>query len=154
MKLGRQVFLWTSQQHSIRSLTYYKYIGVHMTSNLPWGHHTNIITNNANHMHGYLKHNFSLATVSPRLLLYATLIWTKLEYASSIWDPGLEKPSSSKTVQNCSSSFILSNYYWSASIISMKLHLGLPDLAVCRSILHLSLSHKVYNHNPLLHQSS
>lgn len=72
---------------SLALVTSYKYLGVHLTSNLSWNQHITYITGNANCMLGYVKRNFSNAPISVKLLLYKTLVHSKLEYAASIWNP-------------------------------------------------------------------
>lgn len=133
----------------LTSVDTYKYLGIHISSNLSWQTHTDYVINNANRMLGYLRRNFSLAPVSLKLLLYKTLVRTKLEYASAIWDPHLSSLSSSlESVQNRSSRFILSNYSRTASVSSMKANLNLPTLSTRRKIARLNLFHKIYYTNP------
>lgn len=69
---------------ALDSVLSYKYLGVHISSDLSWHKHTEYITNNANRMLGFLRRNFSLAPVSLKLLLYKTVVRSKLEYASAI----------------------------------------------------------------------
>lgn len=96
---------------TLLSVSTYKYLGVHITNDLSWNIHVEYITNNANRLLGYLRRNFSLAPVSLKLLLYKTLVRTKLEYAGSIWNPGVFLASSIEFIQNRSAHFILSNYH-------------------------------------------
>lgn len=129
----------------------YKYLGILITSNLSWAPHIAYITNNANRMLGYIRRNFSKAPSALKLLLYKTLIRSKLEYASSVWDPYHDNlVTSLERVQNNSARFILSNYNRIASISSMKSSLGLPSLASRRKISRLSTFHKLFHH-PTLH---
>lgn len=62
----------------------YKYLGVHITSNLSWETHVEYVTNNYKRMLGYIKRNFVQAPISLKLILYTTLVCSKLEYACSI----------------------------------------------------------------------
>lgn len=129
----------------------YKYLGVHIASNLSWKTHIQHISANANRMLGYIKRNFSLAPVSLKLTLYKVLIRPKLEYAASVWDPGLVTlVSTLEAVQNRSARFILTNYHRTASVTSMKTTLSLPPLSLRRKISRLSLFHKMYHHNSFL----
>lgn len=131
----------------------YKYLGVHITANLSWEKHIEYISNNANRMLGYLRRNFYMAPSSLKLLLYKTLVRSKLEYASSVWDPGLDYLSNTlESVQNRSARFILSDYHRTASVSSMKLSLNLPLLSVRRKLSRLSLFHKMYFYNPNLNR--
>lgn len=138
---------------TLLSVSTYKYLGVHITNDLSWNIHVDYITNNANRLLGYLRRNFSLAPVSLKLLLYKTLVRTKLEYAGSIWNPGVSLASSIESIQNRSARFILSNYHRTASVTSMKASLHLPNLSFRRKIARLCLFHKMYHSNPALRAS-
>lgn len=98
-------------------------------------------------MLGYLRRNFFKAPSSLKLLLYKTLIRSKLEYACSVWDPCQAKlVTALELVQNNSVRFVLSNYYRTASITTMKSNLALPSLSSRRQISRLTLLHKLYYH--------
>lgn len=135
----------------LQQVTTYKYLGVHISSNLSWETHIQYVTSNANRMLGFIKRNFSAAPLSLKLLLYKTLVRTKLEYASSIWDPGTDVLTSAvEAIQNRSARFILTNYHRTASVTSMKSSLNLPNLASRREVFRLCLFHKIYYHNHTL----
>lgn len=72
---------------TLESASCYNYLGVRITSNLTWNTHIDYIYDNANRMFDYLKPNFSIAPVSLKLLIYKTLVLTKLEYAAAVWGP-------------------------------------------------------------------
>lgn len=142
------VFNYHLDGSMLENVTSYKYLGVHITANLSWEKHIEYISNNANRMLGYLRRNFYMAPSSLKLLLYKTLVRSKLEYASSVWDPGLDHLSNTlESVQNRSTRFILSVYHRTASVSSMKLSLNLPLLSLRRKLSRLSLFHKIYYHN-------
>lgn len=128
----------------------YKYLGVHITNNLTWTKHIEYIINKANRMLGYLRRNFFSAPSSLKLLLYKTLIRSKLEYATPVWDPCHDNLLTAlELVQNNSARFILSNYNRTASVTAMKSSIDLPSLASRRRIFRLTLFHKVYYHASL-----
>lgn len=109
--------------------------------------------NNANRALGYLRRNFLSAPTSLKLLLYKSVVRSKLEYAASIWDPFTENLISSlELIQNNSARFILQNYNRTASVTSMKNTLQLPSLASHRKHARLCLMHKIMYHNPRLHR--
>lgn len=131
----------------------YKYLGVHISSDLTWNTHIAYLTSKANKSLGYLRRNFSRAPQSLKLILYKTLIRPKLEYAASVWDPSQHKLIDLvEKIQNNSTRFISSNYNRTASISLMKTNLELPPLALRRKIARLSLFHRIYHHPLLRHQ--
>lgn len=132
----------------LASVSSYKYLGVHITSNLSWKLHVEYVINNANRMLGYLKRNFFLAPSSLKLTMYKSLIRPKLEYAAAVWDPSHSSLISLiESVQNRSARFIMSNYHRTASVSSMKTSLGLPSLTHRRKIFRLCLFHKIFHQN-------
>lgn len=135
----------------LQSVTCYKYLGVHITYNMSWKTHIDHIIANANSMLGFLKRNFTLAPVSLKLLLYNSLVRSKLEYAAAIWDPGHSTLITNlEAMQNRGARFILSNYHRTASVSSMKLSLSLPSLSLRRKISRLCLFYKIYHSNTSL----
>lgn len=134
----------------LESVHCYKYLGIHIASDLSWNIHIEHVINNANSMLGFLRRNFSSVPSSLKLLLYKSLLRSKLEYAASVWNPGLEYlVQSLEAVQNKSARFTLSNYHRTSSVTSIKLSLSLPTLALRRQYFRLSLFHKIY-HNPAM----
>lgn len=134
----------------LQSTTSYKYLGIHITSNLSWAPHIEQTITNANRTLGYLRRNFSRAPSSLKLALYKTLVRPKLEYASSVWDPShFNLITSLELVQNNSTRFIFSNYNRTASISAMKTNLSLPTLSSRRKVSRLATFHKLYHHHIL-----
>lgn len=74
----------------LTTVTSHKYLGVHITNDLLWNLHVEYITNNANGMLRFFRRNFIKAPVSLKLLPYKSLVWSKVEYASSVWDPPIK----------------------------------------------------------------
>uniref|UniRef100_A0A0C9QZR8 Endonuclease/reverse transcript n=1 Tax=Amblyomma americanum TaxID=6943 RepID=A0A0C9QZR8_AMBAM len=102
-------------------------------------------------MLGYIRRNFNLSSSSVKLLLYKSLVRSKLEYAASIWDPYQETLIYQlESIQNRAARFILSNYHRNSSVSAMKSSLSLPLLSQRRNISRLCLFHKIYYDNPIL----
>lgn len=134
----------------LQSIDSYKYLGVHITSNLAWDAHVGYIANNSNKMLGYFRRNFHNAPSSLKLLLYKILVRSKLDHASSIWDPSQDKLIHRlEIIQNNSARFIISNYHRTASITTMKSSPDLPLLQTRRKISRLSLFHKLFHPNEI-----
>lgn len=128
----------------------YKYLGVHITTNLSWNTNIDYVIRNANQILGYLRHNFSTAPSSLKKLLYTTLVRPKLEYACAIWDTTTDKLISSlELVQNNSARFILCNCNRTASVSAMKNNLSLTSLSSRRNVTRLVLFHKLFHHPTL-----
>lgn len=129
----------------------YKYLGVIVSSNLSWKPHIDYIVSNANRMLGYIRRNFNSSPSSLKLILYKTLVRSKLEYAAAVWHPGIASLTDElEAVQNRSCRFILSNYHRTSSVTTMKTTLSLPLLAHRRQISRLCLFHKMYHGNSIL----
>lgn len=142
---------YTLNHSNLNHVSSYKYLGVYISNNFSWNTHVDYITNNANRTLGYLRRNFSLAPTDLKLLLYKTLVRPKLEYASSIWDPHTNcLIDSIEAIQNRSARFILSNFFRTASVTSMKANLHLPALSLQRKSSRLCLFHKIFHCNPAL----
>lgn len=128
----------------------YRYLGVTISFNLTWNAHINVITNNANRTLGYIRRNFSNAPLSLKMLLYKTLVRSKLEYAAAIWNPHHENLIRHlELIQNNAARFILSDYHRTSSVTAMKHHLSLPPLSLRRKYFRLCLFHKTYHHPSL-----
>lgn len=129
----------------------YRYLGIHITSSLTWSLHISTIIKSANSMLGYLRRNFSTAPSSLKLTLYKTLVRSKLEYASAIWDPcSANLINALELTQNNAARFILTNYNRTASVTTMKNMLNLSNLASRRKVSRLCLFHKIFYHCPNL----
>lgn len=138
---------YTLNNVTLDTVTSYKYLGIHISSDLSWNHHINYVINNSNRTLGYLRRNFSRAPQAVKLTMYKTLVRPKLEYACSIWDPfQLNLTHSLEMVQNNAARFILSNYHRTSSVTSMKRTLSLQSLESRRKASRLILFHKIFNH--------
>lgn len=146
-RINNTSFCYYLNDTPLEAVDSYKYLGVHITSNLTWSLHIQNIINNANRMLGYLRRNFYNAPLELKLLLFKTLIRSKLEYATTVWDPHHENLINAlEMVQNNSVRFILSNYSRGSSITAMKSIIGLPSLSSRRKVSRLTLFHKLYHH--------
>ena len=68
-----------------------QYLGVHIQNDLKWDRHVNYITNKANRSLGFIKRNLHQCPKEVKAQAYKALIRPTLEYASTAWDPHLQK---------------------------------------------------------------
>uniref|UniRef100_A0A0K8R3W3 Putative jockey ele1 orf2-h 1e-120-j 4 n=1 Tax=Ixodes ricinus TaxID=34613 RepID=A0A0K8R3W3_IXORI len=123
----------------------YKYLGVHLTSDLSWTTHINAVTADANRAFGFLRRNLRLATPSVKLLAYTTLVRSKLKFASSIWSPWQSYLTNNlESVQNRGLRFIYSDYSPYTSISGLRKSANLDLLSLRRRGSRLTLLHKIF----------
>ena len=76
----------------LKRVNSYKYLGVHITSDLMWSSHILNICNKTRRLIGIMYRRFYKYSSSNTLLkLYTSFIRPHLEYASVSWDPHLKK---------------------------------------------------------------
>lgn len=141
---------YTLNNNPLELVTTYKYLGVHIYSDLTWNHHINLTVASVNRSLGLLKHNLKHAPSHLRSRAYTTLIRPKIEYASAIWDPHQAYLINSiESLQNRAVRFIYSDYSRHTSITALKKRAGFQELSLRRKIARLSLFHKLYHHSTL-----
>ncbi|XP_040074077.1 uncharacterized protein LOC120846405 [Ixodes scapularis] len=123
----------------------YKYLGVHLTSNLSWNTHLDYILRRANQSLGFLRRHLYMATAETKLLAYSTLIRPKLKYAAIIWNPHQKYLNNNlESLQNRATRFILKTYS-PISVSQFKSSLGLLTLHQRRYLARSSHFHKLYH---------
>ena len=86
----------------MEKVTCMKYLGVHISSDLSWSIHFDIITSKARRTLGFVYRKFyrnsykqsqvfSIVVSSVLTKLYTTLVGPLLEYSCVVWDPHLQK---------------------------------------------------------------
>ena len=75
----------------INELNSCKYLGVTIQSDLKWSQHVHQIAVKANCTLSLIKRNLKLANKSLRETAYFTLVWSQLDYASTVWSSWLSK---------------------------------------------------------------
>jgi hypothetical protein len=68
-----------------------KYLGVTIQDDLSWSRHVEAVAAKGNRVVGFLRRNFRDCTTKVRSATYTTMVRPTLEYASTVWDPHLQK---------------------------------------------------------------
>ena len=88
-----------------------KYLGVTITNNLTWTRHTENVIAKGNRTLGFLRRNFRDCTTPVKAATYTTMVRPTLEYASSVWDPHLQKDIKAlEQVQRRAARYVLNDY--------------------------------------------
>ena len=77
--------------HILKQVEENQYLGLSIHKSLKWASHINKISNKANYVLGFIKRNLKHANRDLRELAYASLVWSMLEYSSTVWDPFYQK---------------------------------------------------------------
>lgn len=128
----------------------YKYLGVHLTSDLSWTTHIAAVSSKASQSLGYLRRNLRNAPSNVRALSYITYVRPQLEYASSTWSPYQDYlVRMLEAVQNRAARFISGNYDYHSSITLIKQDLAFQSLEIRRNIALLCLFHRYIYSNEI-----
>ena len=124
------------------------YLGVLLSEDLKWEHHISKVSSKAASTLGLLRRNLKACPQNCKRLAYISMIRSSLEYASSIWDPYLQKDINKlEKIQRRATRFIINDYSSTQEGIiteSMK-SLDLPTLQKRRKTNRLSLFYKITN---------
>lgn len=99
MRFSRSSFLVPPSSFLVPPLTFnsvplkqtiaFKYLALLLAANLSLESNIHSVVCSANRSLGYLRGSFRPAPSNLKRLLYISLVQSKLEYASSIWYPGI-----------------------------------------------------------------
>ena len=77
--------------HILEQVDESTYLGATIHNNLKWASHINKISSKVNSVLGFIQRNLKHANRDLRELAYASLVWSILEYSSTVWDPFYQK---------------------------------------------------------------
>jgi len=130
--------------HILQEVASTPYLGVTFANTLKWDVHICSIANNANKMLGFVKRNLRHAPQSLKAIAYKSLVRSKLEYSSSVWDPHLVKNKSAlENVQRRAARFVCNDYSRYSSVTNMLQSLGWPLLEQRRKEKRIHLMSKI-----------
>lgn len=142
------LFNYTLNSINIEPVSSFKYLGVHLTSNLSWKTHIDPIVADTYRTLGFLRRSLRHANKDTKLIAYTSIVRSKVEYSAIIWDPYQSYLTKKlESLQNKSARFISGQYTPHSSITLIKSNLGLQLLETRRKISRLIFFHKLY-HNP------
>lgn len=131
---------------AIENVSTLKYLGVYLSSNLTWNEHIDAIISKASKTLGFIRRNLYLASQSTKLLAYTSLVRSKLDYASIIWNPNQAYLTNRlEALQNKAARLITKNYSRTSSITAIKESLQLPSLEKRRILALLCHFHRLYH---------
>ena len=122
------------------------YLGINISNNLKWNSHICNITRKAGQTLGFLRRNLQNCPKECRRLAYIALVRSKLEYASSVWDPHTkENIDRLEKVQRQAARFIQKDYRSRepGCVTRMLDEQKLPTLESRRRIQRLQLLNKI-----------
>ena len=82
---------YTLHGQTLETVEESKYLGVTISNNLTWTTHTENVTGKGNKTLGFLRRNFKDCTSQVKAATYTTMVRPTLEYATTVWDPYLQK---------------------------------------------------------------
>ncbi|MDD9361362.1 MAG: reverse transcriptase family protein, partial [Anaplasma sp.] len=130
----------------IENVILFKYLGVHLSSDLTWNTHIQHITKKAMKTLGFLKRTLFQANPETKLVAYSTLVRSQLEYASIICNPHQSYLGENiESLQNKAARFIFRDYSRFTSVTGIKHRLNLSPFHTRRKLARLSFIHKLYH---------
>ena len=122
----------------------YKYLGVHISSDLSWIQHTQHVCMKAKKMIGLLYRNYYQHLPNTMLLqLYKSLVQPHLEYAAVIWSPSSQSEITFREGQKFALRMVTK--CWDPSYIDLLDKTGVLSLEKRREVARLCLLYKIVN---------
>lgn len=136
-------YRYTLNHSLLKAANTYKYLGIHLTSDLSWSTHIDHISSLARKSLGYLQRTLKHAPTELKLQAYTTLVHPKLQYASAIWDPYQDYLSNQlEAIQNRAVRFAYSDFSSFTSVTELKNRANLPVLRNHRKLAKIALFHR------------
>ena len=124
----------------------YPYLGVTVSSDMRWHNHISTVAAKATRMLNFVRRNIYHCSSEAKSLAYLSLVRPHLEYASSAWDPHLEKDIHRlEMVQRRAARFVRRDYRRTTSVTHLLAELQWPLLSERRTNSRLTLFYKAEN---------
>ena len=137
-------FQYFIQNTSIQEVQQAKYLGVTINNKLFWSDHIKIISNKANSVVGFLRHNFSQCPTRTKSTLYLSLVKPILEYAATVWAPYYHRDIYQlEAVQRRAARFVVNCYGRYQSVTDILRSLEWPILAQRRDHSKIIMMYKI-----------
>ena len=134
-------------RHELTAVQHHPYLGVELTKELNWNRHISNIVGKANRTLGFVRRNLNNCPEEIKKHAYYALVRPHLEYASSAWDPHVQKQINEiEGVQRRAARFVKRCYVRTPGTVTTLLNdLGWPTLQQRRKEARLTTMYKIMN---------
>ena len=102
---------YTLHGQTLETVEESKYLCVTISNNLTWTRHTENVAGKGNKTLSFLRRNFKDCATQVKAATYTTMVNPTLEYATTVWDPYLQKDSKAvEQVQCRAAGYVLNDY--------------------------------------------
>ena len=130
--------------HELQKVEEAKYLGVIHQQDGSWSRHIEETVKKANQTLGFLRRNLKIGSKRTKNLAYKTLVRPILEYASTVWDPHLQKEIADiEKVQRRAARFVMNRHRNTSSVGEMLEILQWPTLQERRQNSRLTMLTKI-----------
>ena len=131
----------------LTTVQHHPYLGVELTRDLNWNKHISNIVGKANRTLGFMRRNLSNCPEKIKKQAYHALVRPHLEYASSVWDPHVQKQINDiEAVQRRAARFVKRCYDRTPGTVTTILNeLEWPTLQQRRKEARLTMMYKTMN---------
>ena len=145
---------YTLHGHVLECVQSAKYLGCQITSDMRWSNHISNICGKANKTLGFLRRNVNINSTSVKESAYKSLVRPLVEYASSVWDPHLQKDITRlEMVQRRAARYVSNKHGNRSSVDNMIQHLDWYSLKHRRRIARLVMFYKIVNDHVAIDKS-
>ena len=108
------IYPYTLHGQILESVPTAKYLGVTISNGLRWEPHVRTITKKASRTLGFLRRNLRVSSPRHKEIAYRALVRPQVEYASSVWDPHLQKDIHALEMVQCRAARFVTGRYTAA----------------------------------------